>query len=102
MLTREDAEKITTKLEAIIRHKKSHDLAVIEYQGKRIAQFGIRRGSRKDQGHDHIPTSIHVSPHEALLLAQCPMSLGEWIAKMRDKGFISADKSMKSVPDQHP
>ncbi len=88
MLTREDAEKITAKLKATIRHKSNHDLAVIEYQGKRIAQFGIRRGSRKDQGHGHIPTSIHLSPHEALLLAQCPMSLDDWISKMRDKGFI--------------
>jgi hypothetical protein len=32
-----------------------HQLAIIEYEGKRIAQFGIRRGSRRDQGHDHVP-----------------------------------------------
>jgi hypothetical protein len=98
MLTREDAEQITAKLKATIRHKNRHDLAVIEYEGKRITQFGIRRGSRKDQGHDHIPTSLHVSPHEALLLAQCPMSLDDWVAKMKDKGFITTDKATKSIP----
>ena len=98
MLTREDAEKITAKLKATIRHKTRHDLAVVEYEGKRITQFGVRRGSRKDQGHDHIPTSLHVSSHEALLLAQCPMSLDDWVAKMKDKGFITTTPPAQKRP----
>lgn len=99
MLTHEHAEKITQKLKAAIRYKASHDLAVVEYEGKRIAQFGIRRGSRKDQGHDHISTSIHVSPHEALLLAQCPMSLDDWVKRMKEKGLIITDsEASRSAP----
>ena len=66
-----------------------HDIAVIEYNNKRVLQFGIRRGSRRDQGHDHIPGDIHLSPHEALLLAQCPLSREDWIQRMKHKGLIA-------------
>jgi hypothetical protein len=67
MLTKDDAEAIAKKLEASLKDGTKHQLAIIEYDGKRIAQFGIRRGSRRDQGHDHISSAIHVRPREALL-----------------------------------
>jgi hypothetical protein len=88
MLTKDDAEAIAKKLRASFQEGSKHQLAIIEYEGKRIAQFGIRRGSRRDQGHDHIPGSIHVRPREALQLAQCPMSFEEWIKHMKDKGLV--------------
>jgi hypothetical protein len=87
VLTKDDAEAIAKKLRASLKDGAKHQLA-IEYEGKRIAQFGIRRGSRRDQGHDHIPSSIHVRPREALLLAQCPMSYEEWITRVKEKGLI--------------
>ncbi len=89
MLTREHADRIADKLKAEIRHKRSHDLAVIEHDNKRITQFGIRRGSRKDQGHDHISGAIHLSHHDSLRLAQCPLSRDEWIERMKEKGLIA-------------
>lgn len=88
MFTKEHAEAVARKLAARIVPKSRHDLAVIEYEGKRVAQFGIRRGSRKDQGHDHLPGSLHLSPRDAMALAQCPFSSGQWIEMMREKRLL--------------
>jgi hypothetical protein len=45
MLTKDHAEAIAKKLKAKVRPGRSHDIAVIEYGDRRIAQFSIRRGS---------------------------------------------------------
>jgi hypothetical protein len=88
MLNKDHAEAIARKLKAVMIAGRRHDLAVVKHNGQTIAQFGIRRGSRRDQGHDYIPGQIHVTRRQALLLAQCPMSLEEWIDIMRQKGHI--------------
>jgi hypothetical protein len=88
MLTKDQAEAIARKLRAVMISGRRHDLAAVKYNGQTIAQFGIRRGSRRDQGHDYIPGQIHVTRQQATLLAQCPMSFEEWIAVMRQKGLI--------------
>jgi hypothetical protein len=88
MLTKDHAEAIARKLKAELIPGRKHDLAAVRYNGKAIAQFGIRRGSRRDQGHDYIPSQIHVTRQQAMLLAQCPMSFEEWIAVMKQKGHI--------------
>ena len=88
MLTKDHAEAIAHKLKASLIPGRRHDLAAVKYNGKTIAQFGIRRGSRRDQGHDYIPGQIHVTRQQAMLLAQCPMSFEEWITVMTQKGYI--------------
>ena len=88
MFTKTHAENIAKKLNATIRPKAKHDLAIIEYNNKRIVQFGIRRGSRVDLGHDHLPGAVHLSPHDALELARCPLTREDWIQRMKDKGLI--------------
>jgi len=89
MLTKDHAEKIASKLNARIHHGAKHDIAVFEYEGKIIAQFGIRRGSRKDQGHDFIPGRIHLNRRDTLALVECAFSYENWIQRMKDKGVIS-------------
>lgn len=93
MLTKEHADAIARKLKATIKPGSAHDLAVIEYNGRRIAQFGIRRGSNKDQGHDHLPGSLHLSAHDTMGLARCPLSFEEWIERMKKKGLIPDEKT---------
>jgi hypothetical protein len=90
IITKELAENIAEKLQAQINEKKNrpHDLAQVYHAGKLITSFGIRHGSKKESGHDHIPHDLHVSPHDARLLGQCPMSRDEWIDKLRKKGLI--------------
>jgi hypothetical protein len=91
IITKELAEEIAKKLQAVCNAKpnRPHDLYVVYHEGRRIAQFGIRRSSRKDQGHDHIPGEIHVSPNQARLLGQCPMTREEWVNEMVRKGVIA-------------
>jgi len=91
IITKELAESIARKLHAVCNVKKNrpHDLYVVYHEGRRIAQFGIRRSSRKDQGHDYVPGEIHVSPSQARLLGQCPMSREEWVKEMIKKGVIA-------------
>jgi len=92
IITKGLAEAIARKLRAVCNAKKNrpHDLYVVYHAGRRIAQFGVRRSSRKDQGHDHVPGEIHVSPSQARLLGQCPMSREEWVKELVKKGVISS------------
>jgi hypothetical protein len=96
MLTKEHAQKIAKKLKAVTEPRSAHDMVEVWYEGKLIATFGIRRGSRKDQGHDHIPGKLHLNARDCLSLAQCTMSYDQWIQRMKDKGLI------EEVPVQRP
>ena len=87
-ITKELALQIAKKLKAKIVKRKAHDIAVIEYEGKMIAQFGIRRGSRKGLGHDHIPGQIYVSPKDAKLLGEYTLKREGWIEIIADKGKV--------------
>jgi hypothetical protein len=66
----------------------SHTWVVVDYRGRRLAEFGIKRGSRRDAGHGWIPDQLHLSPHEASELAQCPLTVDEYINLMVQRGFI--------------
>ena len=59
IITKELAERIAAKLQAVSHPKKNrpHDLYRVYHEGVFIAHFGIRRSSKKDQGHDHVPAT---------------------------------------------
>ena len=88
IITTQLAVKIAKKLGAVMRSGRAHDHADIFYDGKLIATFGIRRGSNQNQGHDHIAKDLYVGPHDAKLLAQCPLKLEGWLKILKDKGII--------------
>jgi hypothetical protein len=90
-VTKEIAEKIAAKLGAVCNSKKNrpHDLYHVYHNGSLVTSFGIRRSSRKDQGHGHIPRALYVTPHQAQQLGQCSMSKDEWIKAMIEKKIIS-------------
>jgi hypothetical protein len=88
VITREIAEKIAYKLKATFVSKKRHDIAQIYHEGKLVALFGIRRGSKKDEGHDFIPSQIFVTTAQAKLLGQCPLLREDWIQILREKGKL--------------
>jgi len=91
IITKELALRIADKLEAVCESSshRPHDLYVVYHNDIRIAHFGVRRASRKDTGHDHVPGAIHLSPRKARDLGQCPMSREEWVAEMIEKGVIA-------------
>jgi hypothetical protein len=89
IITRELADKIAKKLRAQIRSKgKAHDYALVYHGGKLIASFGIRRGSKKSLGHDHVPGRLYISPRQARLLGQCPLKRAGWLAILDEKGKL--------------
>ncbi len=92
IITKELAERIAVKLQAVANSKKNrpHDLYCVYHEGRLIAHFVIRRSPKKDQGHDHVPGQLRVSPNQARLLGQCPMSREEWIEEMKRKGVIAS------------
>ena len=90
IITKELALEIAKKLKATKHSKKNrpHDLYVVSFGGRIVATFGIRRGSEKDKGHDHIPGAIHLGPRVAKLFGQCDPDYEFWVQQMRDKGII--------------
>lgn len=70
------------------RANKAHDIAYVYHEGRLIASFGIRRGSRKDLGHGHLPGDLHLRPHETLQLAHCTLSRQAWLEKLRERGWL--------------
>jgi hypothetical protein len=88
-ITKDQAKKIAKKLRAKIDTSgKAHDLAIVYYQGRRIASFGIRRGSKKDLPHPHIPDDLHINLHNAVQLANCPLRLEQWLEMLAAQGII--------------
>jgi hypothetical protein len=87
-ITKEHAENIAKKLEAVIESGKLHDLAKIYHEKRKVAQFGIRRGSKRDMPHAYIAEQLHVTKAQCLDLARCPLSRAEWIAILETKGVI--------------
>lgn len=90
IITKELALRIAKKLDARIetRSNKPHDIACIYHAGNLVAHFGIRRGSDKSLGHDHVPKDIFVRMSQARLLGQCPMSKQEWLDEMQRQGRL--------------
>jgi hypothetical protein len=86
-LTKDHAWQIAKKLNARIQTARHHDIAIIEYGGRRIAQFGIRRG-KMGLSHNYIASQIFLSRLEALELARCRHDLAWWLAVARAKGMI--------------
>lgn len=89
-ITKDGAKTIADKLHATLSPKKNrpHDLYHVRHNGRIIASFGIRRSSKRDKGHGHIPAALHVSPHQADGLVECNVSEQDWLSLMKEKGII--------------
>jgi hypothetical protein len=88
-ITKQHAVAIAKKLKAEIRQEKAHSYADIFHNQKLIAWFGIRRGSSKESGHDHVPRDLHVNPHQARLLAACPLTREQWLKILEEKDLLN-------------
>ena len=91
MLTRDDALKIASKLGAqkdIKKRNRPHDLYIVRHNGRIIGQIGVRRGSNRDAGHDHISKNLRTPQQMCLGLAQCPVSREQWIAFLTSQNLI--------------
>ena len=80
-ITKELAQKIVSKLKAVNESQEGdeHDEYGVYHNDLLVAQFGVRRGSRKGAGHDHIPGDLEVGPNFAKQLGQCPKSRDDYL-----------------------
>lgn len=86
--SKQDALKIVEKLDARINKKTNrHDRALIEYDGKIILGFGIRRSS-KEKGHDFLPSQLKIRRAEVKELISCSLDKNGYFDLLRDQGTI--------------
>jgi hypothetical protein len=93
-LTANEAEQIAHKLNADLEERRGHRIAYVRWQGKIIATYGIRRGS-KELGHDYIPRQIFITMREAFDLARCPLSRDEYFNRLRMRGKLPIEEPPK-------
>lgn len=92
-ITRDVAEKIAKKLDAEIDPSNSaHHIAYIHFNGRVVASFGLRRSSKRDKGHGHVPKDLMVNQSFALELGRCTKYRDDWIDLMKEKGEIDPDE----------
>lgn len=89
-ITKEMALKIVKKLKAknISRKSSAHDEYGLEHDGRIVVVLGIRRGSEKDKGHDHLLNDLFLNAHHAKNLANCPLSREEYLRILQERGVV--------------
>lgn len=87
-LTSREAEQIASKLEAEVKEGRGHARALIRWQGRIVASYGIRRGSR-ETSHDYIPKQMFLTFRETLDLARCPLTKEGYFEILRQKGKLT-------------
>ena len=99
IITKEHALKIRDKLGARIMPERgsAHDVYGIYYNEQLVASFGIRRGSEKGQGHDHIPHAINVSPNFAKQIALCGKYLEDYLERLRQSGYLPPEAEFQDT-----
>jgi hypothetical protein len=80
-ITKELARKIIKKLGAVDETDPNdeHDLYAVYHAGELVASFQVRRASRKDIPHPHIPRDLRVNEHFTRELAYCPKTREDWL-----------------------
>jgi hypothetical protein len=102
IITKELANKIVRKFNAEVDRDGAHPMAYVYWNGELVASFGLRHGSSKSQGYDHIPKQIHLGPGKAKQFAQCSMSLQDWVNKMIAEGKIAAPPKTPDTTGEQP
>lgn len=99
VITKELALKIRDKLGAtsITTKNDAHDVYGVFHNGRLIAHFGIRRGSKKDAGHDHVQKSLNVPTGFAKQIGICTRYLEDYLTHLRTQGLLPPESA---EPDQ--
>jgi len=88
VLNQTDAKTIANKLEAEITHGRRHDLVIVKYNGKYVAQYGISRSSQ-EQSHDYIPRQLYLSRKQCQDFQGCSVSLSDYFDILKSKQVLS-------------
>jgi hypothetical protein len=101
VITKELAEKIRSKLcgEDPPKITGGHDVYVVRFNGRIVADVAIRRGSEKDKGHDHIPPALNIGPHFAKEIGICNKGLDDYLDSLRSRNLLPADPEVPERPE---
>jgi|SRR5208282_2097459 hypothetical protein len=90
IITKELALKIKDKLDGqpITTKNDEHDEYGIYVNGVLIAHFGIRRGSNKEAGHDHVQKDLNVSTGFAKQIGICKKYRDDYLDHLRERGLL--------------
>ena len=96
IITKELAIKIRDKLGAkdITPKNAPHDIYGVYHNNLLVAQFGIRRGSSKEAGHDHVQKELNVSTGFAKQLGVCTKSRDDYL---RERQLLPPEPSQQSA-----
>ncbi len=100
-ITQEYAQRIADKLGAIDESKRgsAHDEMVVYHEGRFVARFGIRRGSSRDSGHDHVQKNLNVNTRFAKELATCTKSRLQYLEKI---GVVASESEREQTERELP
>ncbi len=102
ILNKVHAEIIAEKLGATYEEGRDHTIAKLYVDNIRIGQFGIRRGSKKDQGHDYIPQQIFFPTGQCLKLAQCTLNRPDWIKALQAQNIVPTPPAETTSTSRKP
>ena len=87
-ITRDHVNSLIVKLDATVERGRKHDIVVVRVEGLRIGQFGIGRGSNKSKSYNYVPGQLYVTPLQCAELAECSLTVEEWVAILKEKGRL--------------
>jgi hypothetical protein len=95
VITKERALKIRDKLGGVPITTKNdvHDMYGVFHNGRLIAQFGIRRGSKKEAGHDHVQKELNVPTGFAKQISNCTRYLQDYLDHLHAQGLLPTEQA---------
>ena len=84
-ITKQQTKKIIKKLKAVDetdRSDSAHDHWAIYHEGTLVATFGVRRSSKKNMPHPHIPNDLQVNEHYTREIVSCTISRDDWLRNL--------------------
>ena len=87
-ITKQQTRKIIKKLGAVFeadRTNSAHDYYAVYHEDTMVALMGVRRASKKDMPHPHIPGDLHVNEHYTREMVSCKIDREDWL---RELGYL--------------
>ena len=82
--TKDDAEILVNKLNAVPNKGKKHAQYVVTHEGDLLGRISVRRGSR-EVGHSFLPDNLNVDRGHVNRLLACTMSRDDYVVAARHR-----------------
>ena len=83
-ITKQQTRTIIKKLKAVdvTGPSDAHDMYAIYHNGLLVASFGVRRSSKKDMPHPHVPGDLQVNEHYVREMVSCNKNREDWLQEL--------------------